>query len=762
MITEKNESANFLRNLIAEEQAAGQHQRIVTRFPPEPNGYPHIGHAKSICLNFGLAQEFGGVCHLRMDDTNPLKEEQSYVDAIIRDVRWLGFDWGPHFYNASDYFQACYDHAEQLILEGKAYVESLSEEEIRDYRGTIDTHGRPSVYRNRSIEENLTLFRQMRDGVFPDGAHVLRAKADLSSANMKMRDPLLFRIRHAHHHQTGDAWCIYPMYDYAHPISDAIEGITHSICTLEFENNRDIYDWVIDNCKPKAKIHFQTRPRQFEFARLSLTYTVVSKRKLIRLVKENHVRGWDDPRMPTLAGLRRRGVPPEALRLFCDRIGVAKANSTVEIETLEATIRDDLNTRCPRMFGVLRPLKVILDTWPADHVEELEAPCWPPEFGKQESRHIPFTREIFIDRDDFSEAPPKGWKRLSPGGEVRLRHGYIIRCNEVLKDENGNITALRCSHDPDTRSGAGSDRKVAGTLHWVSASAGIPAEVRLYERLFSHPAPDAGDEDFLTYVNPNSLEIVQAILEPALAKAEVGSRFQLERLGYFSVDEDSGAQPVLNRIVGLRDSWAKATEKPAPKATEKAADKAAEKPMVKALRHPRAPEQQALFDTLTAAGISLEDADVLIGDAELRDFYQAACGHSSNPRSIAAWCVNEVRRLAKEQGISRFSPAGLAALVTRIDDGCLSGRNAKDLLLEVLNGADVDQLITSRGLTQVADTAAIDAWIQAVLDVSPTQLASYKAGKTNLLGYFVGQVMKKSGGATNASLVQERIKALIG
>ncbi len=530
---------DFIREIVARDTQSGRyHGRVVTRFPPEPNGYLHIGHAKSIALNFGIAEEFGGVCHLRFDDTNPETEDMEYVESIMRDVRWLGYDWQDKLFFASDYYEQFYQFAERLIIEGKAYVDSLDEEGIRQYRGTVMEPGRPSPYRDRSVEENLDLFRRMRAGEFPDGAHVLRAKGDLAAANMKMRDPVLYRIRHATHYRTGDDWCLYPLYDYAHPISDAIEGITHSICTLEFENNRAIYDWTLDN------LYEEPRPHQYEFARLSLEYTVMSKRKLLQLVEEKYVSGWDDPRMPTIAGLRRRGYTPEGIRLFCKRIGVDKTNSRVQFEALESAIRDDLNTRAPRVMAVLRPLKVTLTNYPADHTEWLDADYWPHDIDKSGSRQVPLARELYIERSDFSQTPPDGWTRLAPGGEVRLRHAYFIRCDEVVTDPaSGEVVELRCTVDLDSLGKPSTaERKRSTAIQWVSAAHAVPVEVRLYDRLFSVANPDEVEEGktFKDYLNPRSIEVVDtALVEPSLANAEVGSRFQFVRHGYFIVDSDS-------------------------------------------------------------------------------------------------------------------------------------------------------------------------------------------------------------------------------
>lgn len=548
--------ANFIQNIIADDAKTGKHgNRVHTRFPPEPNGYLHIGHAKSICLNFGIAAENGGLCNLRFDDTNPSKEEVEYVDSIQEDVKWLGFDWGDRMYYASDYFSQLYEYAEKLVLLGKAYVCDLSAQEMREYRGTLTEAGKNSPFRDRSVAENLDLFRRMRAGEFPDGSRTLRAKIDMASPNINLRDPVLYRILRSTHHRTGDAWCIYPMYDYAHPVSDAIERITHSICTLEFEAHRPLYDWCVDT----LDIY---RPQQIEFARLNLTHTVMSKRKLRELVEQNKVSGWDDPRMPTISGLRRRGYTPEAIRDFCERIGVAKSNSVVDLELLEHCIREDLNEQAARVMVVLRPLKVVIENYPIGVVEELDAEN-NPENAVMGGRKVPFSRELYIEQEDFMEQPPGKFFRLAPGREVRLKHAYIIKCEQVVKDEQtGEILELRCSYDPETKSGgAASGKKVKGTLHWVAAASAIPAEVRLYDQLFlDSSAVDSAGEEEKSVLNPNSLVVLRgAKAEPALAAATAGARFQFLRQGYFAVDPDSKPDAmVFNRIVSLRDSWAKA------------------------------------------------------------------------------------------------------------------------------------------------------------------------------------------------------------
>jgi len=546
---------DFIRTIIDTDLQRNKYGgRVATRFPPEPNGYLHIGHAKSICLNFGIAAEYGGTCNLRMDDTDPSGESQEYVDAIIRDVKWLGFDWQDRLFFASDYYEQLYQYAVQLIKKGKAYVCSLSPEEMKEFRGTLTEPGKESPYRQRTIEENLDLFARMRAGEFPDGAHVLRAKIDMASPNMVMRDPVLYRIKREPHYRTGNKWVIYPMYDFAHCLSDSIEKITHSICTLEFENNRELYDWILD------QLEVEWHPQQIEFARLNLSYTILSKRRLIELVERGYVSGWDDPRLPTIAGLRRRGYTPEAIRNFCDRIGVAKNDSVVDLSLLEHCVREDLNERAPRVMGVLHPLRLIIDNYPENQIEELICPNHPqkPEMG---TRKVPFSRELYIEKDDFMESPPKKYYRLAPGREVRLRYAYIIKCIDFVKDEKtGEIKEIHCLYDPETKDGPPKDgRKVEGIIHWVSAAHAASAEIRLYDRLFRIPDP-AGEEDFIKYLNPQSLVILQNCkVEPSLAYAEPGSRYQFERVGYFCVDpvDSAPGKLVFNRTVTLKDSWAK-------------------------------------------------------------------------------------------------------------------------------------------------------------------------------------------------------------
>jgi glutaminyl-tRNA synthetase len=553
-------TSNFIRSIIDNDNCSGKWLgRVETRFPPEPNGYLHIGHAKSICLNFGLANDYKGVCHLRFDDTNPEKEAQEYVDAICENVAWLGFDWGKYLHYSSDYFDKLYAFAEHLINHGKAYVDSLKADEIREQRGTLTSPGKNSPYRERTIAENLDLFRRMRAGEFLDGEHVLRAKIDMASPNINLRDPVIYRIRHVHHQRTGDKWCIYPMYDYTHCVSDALENITHSLCTLEFEDHRPLYDWVLDQLQGIVPCH----PQQIEFARLNLTYTVMSKRKLIELVEGGYVEGWDDPRLSTLAGVRRRGYTPKSIRLFADRIGVSKADSWIDVGVLEDCLREDLNECAPRRIAVLKPLKVIIDNYPDDQQEDCQAPNHPqkPEWGK---RVVPFSKILYIESDDFMEQPPKGYFRLSPGAEVRLRYAFIIKCVQVEKNTDGEIKAIHCIYDPDTKSGTAgaAKRKVKGNIHWLSAKHALQVEIRLYDRLFADPYPDAGSKDYRKSLNPDSRETIIAHVEQSLSEVEPEQRFQFERNGYFVADriDSQSGKPVFNRAVTLRDSWGKVVD----------------------------------------------------------------------------------------------------------------------------------------------------------------------------------------------------------
>lgn len=772
-------SRDFVRTIIDADLASGKHQSVVTRFPPEPNGYLHIGHAKAICLSFGIAEEYGGRCHLRFDDTNPTTENPEFVASIQRDIQWLGFDWGEHKYHASGYFEQLYGFAVELIEKGLAYVDSQSLEEIRENRGTIDEAGKPSPFRERSVEENLDLFRRMRQGEFPDGSHVLRAKIDMAAANMLMRDPVLYRIRHATHYRTGDAWSVYPMYDFAHCLSDAIEHITHSLCTLEFENNREIYDWLVE------RVSVPARPRQYEFARLNLSYTMMSKRKLLQLVGEGHVSGWDDPRLPTLSGFRRRGVTPEAIRAFCERVGVAKTHNVIDLALLEFSIRDDLNHRAPRVLGVLRPLPLVIENYPESE-ESFEAPFWPRDVPQEGSRALPFTRELLVERDDFEEDPPLGFHRLAPGREVRLRYAYVVRCTGVDRDKAGNIVRVRCTYDPETRGGTTPDgRRVPGTIHWVSASHAVPAEVRLYDRLFESEAPGTGDHDFREDLNPRSLEILtEARVEPGLASARAGDRFQLERQGYFAVDPDSthsdtaDGKLVLNRTVTLRDTWAKVAgdadqaraESAATRAAEKAAHKAAQRAQAQNEASAPALEGEALtaFEGFQSDGLREQEARVLAADTALAAFYRAGTGADADAsaRGVANWTVNELRGLIAGRDLAALPIAGktLARLVALVEADAITAAAAKDVLAELVEqGGDPDAIVAHRGLAKVADTSALLPWVEAAIGENPAQAAAYRDGKQALLGFFVGQVMKRSGGNADPkqvrSMLQEHLDA---
>jgi glutaminyl-tRNA synthetase len=773
---------DFIRQIVAADVASGRYGgRVVTRFPPEPNGYLHIGHAKAICLDFGIAEEFGGRCHLRFDDTNPETEEEEYVESMKQDIRWLGFDWGEHLYFASDYFERMYECAEILIGKGLAYVDSSTEEEIREARGTVTEPGRPTRYRDRPPEESLDLFRRMRAGEFPDGAHVLRAKIDLASPNMIMRDPVLYRIRHAHHYRQGDDWCVYPLYDYAHCLEDAFEDVTHSLCTLEFENNREIYDWILDN------VGFEEpRTHQYEFNRLNLQYTVVSKRKLRPLVEAGHLWGWDDPRMSTLAGLRRRGVPPEAIRRFVEMAGVAKTESWMDPGKLEYAIREVLNPVAPRVMGVLDPLRVVITNFPEEATEELEAPYYPRDVPREGSRVVPFGREIWIERADFAEEPPKGFRRLVPGGEVRLRYAYVIRCDEVVKDPGGTVVELRCSYDPETRSGGGGGRKGVGTIHWASVAHALDAEVRLVDRLFTIPDPEdlPEGEELTDNLDPESLVVVtDAKVEPSVAGDAPDTRYQFERTGYFWRDPHDGVgdRLVFNRIVPLRDTWSRRSEAAAPEPGGKervgrttAADQHASPPATE----PRASterEGKRRADKKLAArmsryveelGIAAEDADVLTGSRAVSDFFEAALEAYPEADAVASWMVNDLRGLLGDRTTAEvgFSPAALGRLVAMVDSGRITRRAGKDVLVGMMQGGgEPEEIVERAGLEKVADTDVLEPVVDEVLATWADKVAEYRSGKKGLIGLFVGEVMKATRGAADPkvvrSVLEERLEA---
>ncbi len=747
-----SESKDFLRTIVEEDLASGKYQEIHTRFPPEPNGFPHIGHAKSIAINFGIARDYHGRCNLRMDDTNPTTEDTKYVEALKDAVQWLGFEWDNSVRYTSDYFPELYNYAVELIKMGKAYVDSLSEEEIREYRGTVTEPGKRSKYAERSVEENLDLLERMKNGEFKDGEHVLRAKIDMAAANMKMRDPLLYRIRHAHHYRAGDKWHIYPMYDFGHCLSDYIEGITHSICTLEFENNRDIYDWVLDTLGLKSP-----RPYQHEFARLAINYTVMSKRKLLELVNEGRVSGWDDPRMPTIAGYRRRGYTPESILNFCDQIGIAKANSTVDVSQLEFCIRDDLNTKVPRVMCVLDPLKVTIENY--EGVEELDAPYYPHDVPKEGSRKIPFSREIYIERDDFMENPPKGYYRLTPEQPVRLRHAYIITCKEVIKDADGNIIEIKAVYHPDSKSGTDtSGIKVKSAIQWVDVEKAKKVELRLYDRLFKDEAPE-GLED----INPDSLKVVKnALIEPAVITDKPDERFQFERQGYFYADpiDYTDETPVFNKIVGLKDSWSKKTKAPE-SATKNERKPQAKKVQIDGEVEPMSEAEQALFDKYTGElQLNSMVADILARDTQLSSFYEEALSINNSPVTIANIVANEVAREFKEKQADelRFDAKQIAELVKMVDDGTISSKIAKQVFEEMSkNGEDPVQIVEAKGLVQISDPSQIAPIIDEVIAKNPDNVEKFKAGNTKLLGFFVGQVLKATGGKANPQVVNELV-----
>ncbi len=774
------ESRNFIQQIVEDDLKHDRtNGRVMTRFPPEPNGFLHIGHAKAIAINFGIAAEYGGVCNLRFDDTNPETEDMAYVQAIKEDIRWLGFDWGDREYFASDYFDQLYEFGIRLIEDGKAFVDSLNEEEIREYRGTVTRPGKDSPHRTRSIDDNLDLFRRMRNGEFPDGAHVLRAKIDMSSNNMLMRDPVLYRIKHVSHYRRGNDFPIYPMYDLAHPLSDAIEGITHSFCTLEFEVHRALYDWLVD------AVFDPPRPHQYEFARFNLDYTVMSKRKLLTMVEDGIVDGWDDPRMPTLAGFRRRGVTPEAILNFAAMIGVAKAHNRVDIAMLEYAIRDDLNAKAPRVMCVLRPLRVIITNYPDNETEWSDAPYWPHDIPKEASRPLPFSREIFIEQDDFQENPERNFHRLAPGSEVRLRYSYIICCEKVIQDADGAITELHCTYDKDTRSGStASERRVKGTIHWVSASEAIPVQVRLYDRLFAVPDPEDVPEGktFVDHLNPDSLKVLtNCLAEPSVKNCSVGDRFQFERQGYFIVDKDSkdAETLVFNRTISLRDTWAtdrvggirrsdgaskkQSSLKEARTKEKTAADRAS------AIRPPTPVDPLTNLDDEQTSealrleksyGIPLADAALISTELEWIAFFEKAAALSDSPGrvvSVANWIVQELRPalMGQNPASSRITAKNLVRLVSLQAEDTISRRIATEIFGIMLEkGGDPQSIMDEKGLRQISDNAAISEMVVQILAEFPDRVTAFKGGKKGLIGFFVGQVMQRSKGKANPKLAQ--------
>jgi len=769
-------SPNFITEVIDADLASGRVQQVVTRFPPEPNGYMHLGHAFATFLDFGVAQDYGGRCHLRMDDTNPEAESMEFALGLQQDVRWLGWDWGEHLYFASDYYERYYEYAVELIRCGLAYVDSVPQEEMRRLRGTVDTPGTPSPYRDRSVEENLDMFARMRAGEFPDGSHVLRAKIDLASPNMKLRDPVLYRIMRAEHYRTGNEWCIYPMYDFQHPLQDAIEGVTHSLCSLEYVDNRAIYDWLMEQLfagKP--------RPHQYEFGRRSLEYTVVSKRKLRKLVEGGFVNGWDDPRMPTIAGQRRRGVTPEAIRSFAAQISVSRTNRTVDIALLEHAVRDDLNTRAPRVMAVIDPLRVVIENvtqetafslpyWPHDVVREspdglVLLPNGERVEPERATRDVPFTRDVFIEREDFALEPPPGFKRLTVGGRVRLRGAGVIQCEEAVRDDAGNVTHLRCTLLPEGDS-------AKGVIHWVSAERSVPAEFRLYDRLFTVALPEAdhgdaepgaeenpedadtGSPDFLRFVNPESLRVAHGFVEISVLAHPAGTRYQFERTGYFWRDPVDSREDglVFNRIVTLRDSWGAKPDATTRRTEGKAArEKAAPQPQPTLTL---TPEQEGTAQRLRAQGVGDAEAAVLAREEKLASFLELTA-NVGEMGSLASWVVNDLGAAIREDR-NRVTPDGLAALVKLIEDGTITSRIAKDVLAEAqASGEAPARIVERKGLRQVTDTAALEGVIDEVMAANPDKVDAYRGGRTGLMGFFTGQVMRATNGQANPQVVAE-------
>ena len=765
---------DFIRARISRDLKSGKYGgRVVTRFPPEPNGFLHIGHAKAICLNFGIAAEHpGGRCHLRLDDTNPDTEKAEYVEAMKRDIRWLGFDWGEHLYHASDYFEELYRHAMVLIEKGLAYVDSSSEEEIRERRGGVTRPGVNSPFRDRSRDENRDLFERMRAGEFPDGSHVFRARIDMAHHNMVMRDPLLYRIRHARHYRHGDMWPIYPMYDFAHCLSDSLERVTHSLCTLEFENNREIYDWLLEHTDAPAP-----RPEQTEFAPLVLDYVVTSKRKLRPMVEEGFVHGWDDPRMPTLAGLRRRGVTPEAIRTLCEMVGIARAHSRVDIAKLDFAVRDDLNHKAPRAFCVLDPLRVVLTNHPEGREEVFEAPCQPGDAGKSGTRELPFGRNLLIDREDFREDPPPGFRRLSPGSEVRLKYAYVIRCDEVLKDSAGRVVELRCTVDHETRGGvAPVGRRVRGAIHWLKADSAVPAEVRLFDRMFDVAEPPT--DDLATALNADSERVVMgALVEPGLVGTPPATHYQFERLGYFFSDPEDSRNGclVFNRTVTLRASWegrelrAKATGEE----TDRPATHAARGEQGKARPGPSSPseslrtaKQRLDFRELVSLGVSEAPAVSLVRSPSSLDVFHAArAGYAKGADSIAGWLVNEVTRLLGSDDraeLERLDPGALADLARAVDTGEMSHRQGRTVVAELLaRGGSFEDVCSELDLEEIDDEDMLRAMLEEIVHDYPEKAAAYRGGQHRLLGLFVGEVMKRSRGKANPREASRLARAML-
>jgi len=746
-----NKKVDFLRKIVQEDLNSGKYKKVVTRFPPEPNGFPHIGHAKSISLNFGIAKDFNGVCNLRMDDTNPTTEDMKYVKALEDAVKWLGFSWNGDVRYTSDYFEKLYEYAIELIKMGKAYVDSISDEEMKELRGTVTSAGKRSKYANRSIEENLELFKRMKNGEFNDGEHILRAKIDMSSPNMKMRDPLLYRIRKGtNHYRRGSAWCIYPMYDFAHPLSDYIEGITHSFCTLEFENNREFYNWLLDTLKLQ-----QPRPYQYEFARLNINYTVMSKRKLLELVEKNIVNGWDDPRLPTIAGLKRRGYTPESILNFCESIGIAKANSIVDVAQLEFAIRDDLNLKVPRVMAILKPLKVTISNY--EEYQEIEASLFPADVPKEGNRKLPFSKTIYINRDDFSINPPKGYYRLTPNQPVRLKFAYIIETQEVIKDENGEVTEVIVKYYPDSKSGNDtSGIKVKSAIQWVEASSAIKAEIREYDRLYKVQNPLTLED-----LNSNSLKIYKdALIEPWVIKSN-DERFQFEREGYFYKEpiDYTKEHPVFNKIVSLKDSWTKKQQnkelkKESKKIKEKQKNKNSEGEVAKLNE-----TQQKFFNKyLNEHNLNKQIANLFARDEALANFYNQAIKKYDGKNTISNIIANDVAKEFKEGNLNelKFTPEDIASLAKLIDKEIISSKIAKDVFIQMKNSNKAPEVIVKeQNLEQINDPKEILKIVKDVIKQNPKQYEQFKNGNQKLFGFFVGQTLSKSEGKANPKLVNK-------
>lgn len=771
--------SNFLRQIIESDLAEKKYQKIITRFPPEPNGYLHIGHAKAICISYGLAEDYDGEYHLRFDDTNPVAEKDEFVESIQRDIRWLGFDWKEHLYFASDYFDRMYELAVGLINNGLAYVDSLTRDEIREYRGTLSEKGENSPYRDRSIDENLALFQKMKNGEFKNGEVVLRAKINMSSPNIVMRDPIIYRVLHAHHHRQGDKWKIYPMYDYAHCLEDAFEHITHSLCSLEFKNNRELYDWFIEKTGLKPK------PHQYEFARLNLGYTVMSKRKLKQLVEENHVSGWDDPRMPTLAGMRRRGIPASAVREFCDMIGVSKAESLVDVGMFEFAIRDALNTSAPRVMCVLDPLKLTITNYEGED-EKLDCAYWPRGMdtpkGEAETRKVNFSNTLYIEKSDFSETPPKKWKRLEIGVDVRLRYAYIIKVNKVIKNDDGEIIELLATYEKNTKSGADtSGKKVRRVVHWVDALSSLEVKVQIYDRLFTKEKPgNIPEVDFLKELNPKSLITKNARIESSVKGEPSDRRYQFERHGYFWQDLDSTAsEPIFNRIVSLKDSWEKSKKSDAQLSKRAPTKKMAKgSASVETLTwRDRVRENDARlrvrYESYQEKGVKKVDADVLSGSLSLSNFFQDVTALFNDEKvddkkfvhekTTASWIVNVMLPFYEDDYDFSALPISaniIAKIVQNISENKITAAAGKKLFEMLFNGdkRELSLMIEEEGFSKVTDENIIEQWIQEAIEENPTQAEMYRAGKDALFGFFVGQVMKKSKGVADGKIVKEILK----